>query len=59
MVGMQIFGLLNIMIILTLTGLSIYALILFIILARKGIKALDLYITKKNNELNHHDNDLS
>ncbi|GLI09191.1 hypothetical protein YDYSG_52230 [Paenibacillus tyrfis] len=36
-----------------LIGLSIYCLILFIQLARRGIEALDLYIhDKKNNKHN-------
>ena len=31
-------------------GLSIYCMILFIKLARRGIEALDIYIVDKNNE---------
>ncbi len=32
-----------------LTVLSIYALILFIKLSKRGIKALDIYLEEKNN----------
>lgn len=34
---------------LIILGISIYALILFIILAHRGIKALDIYINEKTN----------
>jgi len=39
-----------------LIGLSFYALFLFIKLARRGIKALDIYINEKNGQgnLNRH-----
>jgi hypothetical protein len=33
-----------------LAGLSIYCLILFIKLAHRGIKALDIYINEKSNK---------
>lgn len=33
-------------------GVSIYCVILFIKLARRGIKALDLYIQEKENRIN-------
>ena len=32
-----------------LIGLGIYSLVLFIILAHRGIKALDIYIKKSSN----------
>ncbi len=32
-----------------LIGISIYALVLFIMLAKRGIKALDIYINEKTN----------
>ena len=31
-------------------GISIYALVLFIMLARRGIKALDIYIEEKTHK---------
>lgn len=34
---------------LALIGLGIYSLVLFIKLARRGIKALDIYINEKTN----------
>lgn len=42
--GVGIFGFLNIVFILVMFGLSIYSLILFIKLANRGIRALDLHI---------------
>ena len=33
-----------------LIGVSLYALVLFIMLAKKGIKALDIYIDEKTNK---------
>ena len=35
---------------LILLGISIYALVLFIMLAKRGIKALDIYINEKSNK---------
>lgn len=35
---------------LVLLGVSIYALVLFIMLAKRGIKALDIYIEEKTNK---------
>lgn len=35
--------------VLALFGLSIYAFVLFIKLARRGIKALDIYLEEKTN----------
>ncbi|WP_156456505.1 hypothetical protein [Abyssisolibacter fermentans] len=46
----SIFQIIIIIIYIGLLGLSIYCLILFIKLAKRGIKALDIYI-KKNHEL--------
>jgi len=45
----SIFSIFPILFSLVLGGLSIYCLILFIQLARRGIKALDIYIHEKNN----------
>ncbi|MNJ27195.1 hypothetical protein [Paenibacillus lentus] len=42
-----IFPILAILIYLALIGLSVYCLILFIKLAHRGIKALDIYIHEK------------
>lgn len=36
---------------LLLMGVSVYSLVLFIKLARRGIKALDIYIAEKSNKL--------
>lgn len=35
---------------LIMLGVSIYAIVLFIKLARRGIKALDIYIAEKTNK---------
>lgn len=35
---------------LVILGISIYALVLFIMLAKRGIKALDIYIEEKTNK---------
>lgn len=43
-----VFGIIYIFIIIGLIGLSIYTMILFIKVARRGIKALDIYINKNN-----------
>lgn len=45
----SLFGAFNLIIVLTLMGLSIYSLVLFIMLARRGVKALDIYINKNSN----------
>ncbi len=34
-----------------LIGVSVYALVLFIMLAKRGIKALDIYIAEKTNKM--------
>lgn len=39
----------NLIIILVLCGMGIYAFILFVKLANRGIKALDIYIDEKTN----------
>lgn len=39
----------NLIIILTLLGIGIYGFILFVKLANRGIKALDIYINEKTN----------
>lgn len=39
----------NLIIILVLFGISIYWFVLFVKLANRGIKALDIYIKEKNN----------
>lgn len=43
-----VFGIIYILAIIGLIGLSIYTMILFIKVARRGIKALDIYINKNN-----------
>lgn len=40
----------NLIIFLGLLGISIYAFVLFVKLANRGIKALDIYINEKNNK---------
>lgn len=42
---------LNLFIMLILLGMSIYGFTLFVKLAHRGIKALDIYINEKNNKL--------
>ena len=44
-----IFTFFIILLYLALAGLSIYCLVLFIKLAHRGIKALDIYINEKTN----------
>lgn len=39
----------NLMIILVLSGIGIYGFMLFVKLAKRGIKALDIYINEKTN----------
>jgi len=49
-----VFGIIPILLFLfyiALGGLSIYCLILFIRLAHRGIKALDIYINEKSNHV--------
>lgn len=48
-IGM-IFFTINAAIMLAIIGLSIYGLILFIKLAKRGIRALDIYIQKNKEE---------
>ena len=44
-----IFSFINLIILLGLIGLGIYGFILFVKLANRGIKALDIYINEKTN----------
>ncbi len=46
-IGVIFLSLLNLIIILILLGISIYGFILFVKLAHRGIKALDIYIDEK------------
>lgn len=43
------FALANIIIIALLSGVGVYGFVLFVKLANRGIKALDIYINEKNN----------
>jgi hypothetical protein len=43
-----LFGIVNLIFLLSMLGVSIYAFILFVKLARRGIEALDIYINEKN-----------
>ncbi|MDQ6420592.1 hypothetical protein RB620_14270 [Paenibacillus sp. LHD-117] len=48
------FGMISILLLffyLVLAGLGVYCLILFIRLAHRGIKALDIYIDEKSNRI--------
>lgn len=47
--GICLFGLFNIILLLGLIGVGIYGFILFVKLANRGIKALDIYINEKTN----------
>ncbi len=49
--GFAIFQLVYIVLVLTMVGFSIYSFILFIKLARRGIKALDIFIGKNDNNI--------
>ena len=46
----SILSFINIIIMLGLFGLGIYGFILFVKLANRGIKALDIYINEKTNK---------
>jgi len=46
----SILGIIYILFLLTLGGLMIYCLILFIQIAKRGIKALDIYLSEKTKE---------
>lgn len=50
-IGMIGFGLFNLLLMLSMFGISIYAFVLFVKLAHRGIKALDIYINEKENRL--------
>lgn len=43
------FAIINLIIFLGLLGMLVYAFILFVKLAQRGIKALDIYINEKTN----------
>lgn len=49
MIATGIFTIINIIIILGLLGIGIYGFILFVKLATRGIRALDIYIDEKTN----------
>ncbi|MCX7709341.1 MAG: hypothetical protein N2484_05770 [Clostridia bacterium] len=52
MIGLRfIWVAINLVLLLCLTGITVYAFILFIRLARKGIVALDLWIDKNKDTL--------
>lgn len=46
-----IISIVNLIIIIVLSGCGIYGFVLFIKLAKRGIKALDIYISEKTNKL--------
>ncbi|MDS0526712.1 hypothetical protein NNC19_13555 [Clostridium sp. SHJSY1] len=48
MMMMRIVGLIYLIIILVVIGMVIYGFVLFVKLANRGIKALDIYINEKN-----------
>jgi hypothetical protein len=43
-----LFGIVNLIFLLLMFGVSIYTFILFVKLAHRGIEALDIYINEKN-----------
>lgn len=45
----DIFAIIYLIIVLGLLSIGVYCLVLFIKLAKRGIKALDIYIMEKNN----------
>ncbi|MFW2487414.1 hypothetical protein ACN077_02440 [Clostridium chromiireducens] len=45
---MIVFSLINIILMLGMFGILIYGFVLFVKLANRGIKALDIYIEEKN-----------
>lgn len=49
---MMFFSLFNIVLLLCSFGIGIYSFILFVKLATRGIKALDIYIEEKSNNRN-------
>jgi len=50
--GFIMFSFINIFILIGMFGISIYCFILFIKLAHRGIKAIDLYIEEKTRDRN-------
>ncbi len=49
-IGFQVLAFLNLGIILAFIAMGIYGFVLFVKLARRGIKALDIYIAEKTNK---------
>jgi len=49
MAMLRIISFINIIIILGLLGVGIYGFVLFVKLANRGIRALDIYINEKSN----------
>ncbi|AGF57130.1 MULTISPECIES: hypothetical protein [Clostridium] len=49
------FGIILVLIYLVIFGVSIYSLVLFIKLARRGIKALDIFIDEKSKNRSSND----
>ena len=49
------FGIILVLIYLVIFGVSIYSLVLFIKLARRGIKALDIFIDEKSKNQSSND----
>lgn len=49
MTNIYIFQVINTVLLLTLLGCSVYGFALFVKLARRGIKALDIYLSKHKN----------
>lgn len=47
----SVFTFLNIAFVLVAFGIGIYGFVLFVKLANRGIKALDIYINEKNSKL--------
>jgi len=47
----EFFSIISILVYLILFGLGVYALVLFIKMLKRGIKALDLYIEEKSNRM--------
>lgn len=45
----SIFAIINLMIFLVIVSIGIYGFVLFVKLAKRGIKALDIYIDEKTN----------
>ncbi|WP_171903842.1 hypothetical protein [Cellulosilyticum sp. I15G10I2] len=50
MTGVAIFSVINLIIILLFIAIGSYSFVLFVKLMRRGIKALDIYISKNSEE---------